>query len=173
MNCQRCATFCPTQAITIRKNLNKYRSNANWTQEVLTGIRKQAETGGIVLTGMGCDKPNMTYWDRLLLNASQVTNPSIDPLREPMELRTYIGSKPDSLKLDMDESGGVTVKTKLAPQLRLETPIMFSAMSYGSISLNVLKSLARAASEFGTFYNTAREDSKRVYTNMETMLLFR
>jgi glutamate synthase domain-containing protein 2 len=153
VNCQRCATFCPTQAITIRENPNHYRPNVNWNQEVLTGIKKQAETGGVVLTGMGCDKPNLTYWDRLLLNASQVTNPSIDPLREPMELRTYIGSKPDKLELDFS-NGNVALKTKLAPQLRLETPIMFSAMSYGSISLNVHKSLARAASEFGTFYNT-------------------
>jgi glutamate synthase domain-containing protein 2 len=153
VNCQRCATFCPTQAITIRENPNHYRPNANWTQEVLTGIKKQAETGGVVLTGMGCDKPNLTYWDRLLLNASQVTNPSIDPLREPMELRTYIGSKPDKLELDFS-SGEAVLKTKLAPQLMLETPIMFSAMSYGSVSLNVHKSLARAASEYGTFYNT-------------------
>ncbi len=153
VNCQRCATFCPTQAITIRENPNHYKSNANWTQEVLTGIKKQAETGGVVLTGMGCDKPNLTYWDKLLLNASQVTNPSIDPLREPMELRTYIGPKPDKLELAMD-GDEVMLKTKLAPQLRLETPIMFSAMSYGSVSLNVHKSLARAASEFGTYYNT-------------------
>jgi glutamate synthase domain-containing protein 2 len=154
VNCQRCATFCPTQAITIRPNPNQYRSNANWTQEVLTGIKKQAETGGVVLTGMGCDKPNLTYWDRILLNASQVTNPSIDPLREPMELRTYIGSKPDKLDLELDQDNGVVLKTKLSPQLQLETPIMFSAMSYGSISLNVHKSLARAATEAGTFYNT-------------------
>jgi glutamate synthase domain-containing protein 2 len=154
VNCQRCATFCPTQAITIRPNPNHYRSNANWTQEVLTGIKKQAETGGVVLTGMGCDKPNLTYWDRILLNASQVTNPSIDPLREPMELRTYIGSKPDKLDLELDQDNGVVLKTKLSPQLQLETPIMFSAMSYGSISLNVHKSLARAATEAGTFYNT-------------------
>jgi glutamate synthase domain-containing protein 2 len=154
VNCQRCATFCPTHAITIRENPNRYRSNANWTQEALTGIKKQAETGGVVLTGMGCDKPNLTYWDRLLLNASQVTNPSIDPLREPMELRTYIGSKPDKLDLTTDQDGGVVLRTKLAPQLQLDTPIMFSAMSYGSISLNVHKSLARAATEAGTFYNT-------------------
>jgi glutamate synthase domain-containing protein 2 len=161
VNCQRCATFCPTQAITIRENPNHYRSNANWTQEVLTGIKKQAETGGVVLTGMGCDKPNLTYWDRILLNASQVTNPSIDPLREPMELRTYIGSKPDKLDLEMDQDNGVILKTKLAPQLQLETPIMFSAMSYGSISLNVHKSLARAASEAGTFYNTGEGGLER------------
>jgi glutamate synthase domain-containing protein 2 len=46
------------------------------------------------------------------------------------------------------------LKTKLNPQLKLETPILFSAMSYGSISLNACKSLARAAAEIGTFYNT-------------------
>ncbi|MEJ2126576.1 MAG: 4Fe-4S binding protein, partial [Candidatus Bathyarchaeota archaeon] len=70
VNCQRCATFCPTNAITIKKNPNVYRNNANWTQEALIGIKKQAETGGVVLTGMGCDKPELTYWDRLLINAS-------------------------------------------------------------------------------------------------------
>ena len=44
VNCQRCVVFCPTQAITIRENPNRYRSNANWTQEAITGIKKQAET---------------------------------------------------------------------------------------------------------------------------------
>ena len=48
--------------------------------EAIRDVKKQAENGGVILTGMGCDKPDFTYWDRLLLNASQVTNPSIDPL---------------------------------------------------------------------------------------------
>ncbi len=152
-NCQRCVVFCPTQAITIRKNPNCYRENANWTQEAITAVKKQAETGGIILTGMGCDKPHLTYWDRLLLNASQVTNPSIDPLREPMELRTYLGAKPDRLEMETEE-GSIVLKTKLAPQLSLEAPILFSAISYGSTSIRVHESLARAASEFGTLFNT-------------------
>ncbi len=46
------------------------------------------------------------------------------------------------------------LKTTLAPQVRIETPIMFSAMSYGAISLNVHEALARAASMSGTLYNT-------------------
>jgi len=152
-NCQRCVVFCPTHAITIRKNPNAYRDNAHWTQEAITSIKKQAETGGVILTGMGCDKPHFTYWDKLLLNASQVTNPSIDPLREPMEIRTFLGPKPDGLELDL-ENGEVVLKIKLAPQLSLETPIMFAAMSYGAISLNAHIALARAASEFGTYFNT-------------------
>ncbi|MEM3377491.1 MAG: glutamate synthase-related protein [Candidatus Bathyarchaeia archaeon] len=153
VNCQRCVTFCPTHAITIRKNPNAYRENSNWSWETIRDIKKQSETSGVILTGMGCDKPHFTYWDRLLLNASQVTNPSIDPLREPMEIRTYLGAKPDALEMEL-ENGDVVLKTQLTPQLCLETPIMFSAMSYGAISLNVQEALARAATECGTYFNS-------------------
>ncbi len=153
INCQRCVTFCPTHAITIRKNPNINRDNANWTFDAIREVKKQAESGGVILTGMGCDKPHYSYWDRLLLNASQVTNPSIDPLREPMEIRTYLGTKPDRLEMKF-ENGQVLLKTQLTPQLCLDTPIMFSAMSYGAISLNVHESLARAATECGTYFNS-------------------
>ena len=153
VNCQRCVTFCPTHAITIRKNPNVSRENFNWTSEALRDLKRQAESGAVILTGMGCDKPYFTYWDRLLLNASQVTNPSIDPLREPMEIRTYLGAKPDKVNLE-SKNGELVLKTDLTPQLRLDTPIMFSAMSYGAISLNAHEALARAATECGTYFNT-------------------
>ncbi len=153
VNCKRCVIMCPTQAISIQKNPNLYRDNSSWSYEAIKDIKKQAETGGVLLTGMGSDKPHLTYWNRLLVNASQVTNPSIDPLREPMEMRTYLGAKPDAIELEY-ENGDISLKTKLAPQLTLETPIMFSAMSYGAISLNVHESLARAATQAGTYFNT-------------------
>ena len=153
VGCHRCVTLCPTGALTIRENPLAFRPNANWTAMRLRNIYKQAETGGILLSGMGCDRPYPIYFDHLLLNASQVTNPSIDPLREPMELRTYIGRKPDRVEVTQG-SDGVRLKTKMAPQLILETPIMFSAMSYGSISYNACLSLARAAKKSGILYNT-------------------
>ncbi len=153
VNCQRCVTFCPTHAITIRKNPNANRDNANWTVEAIRDLKRHAESGGVQITGMGNDKPAFSYWDRLVLNASQVTNPSIDPLREPMEIRTYLGAKPDHLQFTVD-NGDLSLQTKLAPQLCLDTPIMFSAMSYGAISLNVHMSLARAATACGTYFNT-------------------
>ncbi|WP_455369713.1 glutamate synthase-related protein [[Eubacterium] cellulosolvens] len=163
VNCQRCVVFCPTRALTIRRNPVEYRKNSNWTQETIIDLKKQAETGGIVLTGMGSSKPNLTYFDRLLLNASQVTNPSIDPLREPMELTTFLGSKPEKIDLK-EEIDGINLQTKLTPQLRIETPIMFSAISYGAVSFNVHKSLAQAASESGTFFNTGEGGlDKRLY----------
>ena len=153
VGCHFCEGICPTGALTIRRNPSEFKLNSNWDAQAIKNITKQAETGGVLLTGMGSDKPYPIYWDHILLNASQVTNPSIDPLREPMELRTYIGRKPDRLELDYVK-GKPNIKTKLSPQLKLETPILFSAMSYGSISLNACKSLARAAAEVGTFYNT-------------------
>jgi glutamate synthase domain-containing protein 2 len=118
--------------------------------DALMNVYKQAETGGVLLTGMGCDRDYPIYWDRIVLDASQVTNPSIDPLREPMELRTYLGAKPDKLEI----GSGKKLKTHLAPQLTLDIPVMFSAISYGAISFNACESLARAAAESGTYWNT-------------------
>lgn len=149
VNCHRCVTLCPTDALRIRKYPLEFKENYNWTGEMINNIYKQAETGGVLLTGMGNPTKKKIYWDHLLLNASQVTNPSIDPLREPMELKTFLGRKPE--RLEFDQEGNIT---NLPPQIELETPIMFSAMSFGSISLNACKSLARAASEMGIMYNT-------------------
>jgi glutamate synthase domain-containing protein 2 len=149
VGCHRCVVFCPTEALTIRRNPLDYRENYNWRPEVIEDIIKQSETGGVLLTGMGNDKSYRIYWDHLVLNASQVTNPSIDPLREPMELTTYLGRKPDRV-----EFSTLGLKTELAPQVKLEIPVMFSAMSYGAVSLNVQESLARAATEMGTLWNT-------------------
>jgi glutamate synthase domain-containing protein 2 len=149
VGCHRCVVLCPTGALTVKKYPLEFRENAHWTPDYIRSIYLQAETGGILLTGMGNDRPYPVYWDHMVLNASQVTNPSIDPLREPMELKTYLGRKPKAVKIKNGK-----LAEKLPPQLELDVPIMFSAMSFGSISLNAVKSLAQAARETGTFFNT-------------------
>ena len=148
--CHRCVDLSPTGALRIEKYVCDYRDNANWTPRYQQEICRQANTGGVLLSAMGNPQPYPIYWDKILLNASQVTNPSIDPLREPMEIRTILGRKPDRLQV---ERKGKSV-TKMPPQVMLETPIMFSAMSFGSISLNAQKSLAMAAKNMGTLFNT-------------------
>jgi len=159
VGCHRCESMCPTGALKIKERQSQFKTNANWSAHHLKNLYKQADAGGIMLTGMGSDKPYPIYWDHILFNASQVTNPSIDPLREPMEIKTFIGKKSQELKFGKKEIGKgknnkVRLKTKVSPQLELSTPIIFSAMSYGSISFNTCKSLATASSEFGTYYNT-------------------
>lgn len=150
VDCQRCVCICPTGALKIVDNPNKFRNNSNWSQQIMTEVYKQAETGGVLLSAMGNPKEYPVYWDKILLNASQVTNPPIDPLREPMETKVFLGKKPKNVSFNEDGS----VKTETTPTLVLSTPIMFSAMSYGSISRNAHESLARAATELGIFYNT-------------------
>ncbi|MGN0819119.1 MAG: glutamate synthase-related protein [Christensenellaceae bacterium] len=150
VNCQRCVSLCPTRALKIVKNDNRLKENANWQEDTIKEIYKQANSGGVLLSSMGNPKPLPVYWDKILINASQVTNPPIDPLREPMETRVYLGKKPSGM--ERDENG--ELKTELSPQLKLSMPVMFSAMSYGSISYNAHESLARAAKELGIYYNT-------------------
>ena len=150
VDCQRCVTLCPTRALKIRKNENQFRENGNWSQQVMDEVYKQAGSGGVLLSAMGNPREYPVYWDKILLNASQVTNPPIDPLREPMETKTFLGKKEQ--EIHYDENGRAEFKHN--PYLELDVPVMFSAMSFGSISKNAHESLARAAQELGTYYNT-------------------
>ena len=150
VNCHRCVTLCPAGALKIVRTDHCFKPSANYTEEVIKDIYRQADTGGVLLSSMGTPKDYPVYWDKMLINASQVTNPSIDPLREPMEIKTFLGRKPEEVKYNPDGS----ISVEKYPNLELKTPIMFSAMSYGSISKNAHLCLARAAEKLGTFYNT-------------------
>lgn len=150
VNCHRCVALCPTRALKIVRTDHTFKENANWSGKAITEIYKQAENGGVLLSSMGNPEKYPVYFDKIVLNASQVTNPSIDPLREPMETRVFLGAKPENI--ERDERG--RLKNNLPPQIRLSMPVMFSAMSYGSISYNAHESLARAAAELGILYNT-------------------
>lgn len=149
VNCQRCVVMCPTRALQIQPWPNSFRPHSNWDETTIKHIYAQAESGGILLTGMGNDRPYPIYWDHLLLNASQVTNPSIDPLREPIELTTFLGRKPAQVKFDHHHQ----LAEDMPPQLKLQLPVMFSAMSFGSISLNAHKALSKAARAMGIYWN--------------------
>ena len=150
VNCQRCVSLCPTRALKIVKSDCTLRENSNWQNETIQEIYKQASSGGVLLSSMGNPKSFPVYWDKILINASQVTNPSIDPLREPMETHVFLGKKPDQIERDQDGK----IICELPPQINLAMPVMFSAMSYGSISYNAHASLARAATRLGILYNT-------------------
>ncbi|MDD3947530.1 MAG: glutamate synthase-related protein [Clostridia bacterium] len=150
VDCQRCVCLCPTHALKIIPNPNSFRKNNNWKQSLLCEIYKQAESGGILTSSMGNPEEFPIYFDKILINASQVTNPSIDPLREPMETKVYLGSRPQGVQ--KDASGKIICD--LPVHLWLNMPIMFSAMSYGSISYNAHKAMAMASKKLGIFYNT-------------------
>ncbi|MDR1066281.1 MAG: alpha-hydroxy-acid oxidizing protein [Clostridiales bacterium] len=150
VNCHRCVSICPTRALKIVKTDNTFRENNNWKVDIIKDIYRQAESGGVLLSSMGNSKDYPIYFDKLLINASQVTNPSIDPLREPMETRVFLGKKPQAIERGPDGS----LLDNAPPQLELDVPVMFSAMSYGSISYTAHECLARASQKLGIYYNT-------------------
>jgi Glutamate synthase domain 2 len=150
VDCQRCVAICPTRALKIVKSENTFKDNDNWKQDTIENIFRQAATGGILLSSMGNPHPQVNYFDKLLINASQVTNPSIDPLREPMETKVFLGRK--SEKVERDKNGKIIAEK--IPELELSLPVMFSAMSFGSISYNAHQALAQAAETLHTYYNT-------------------
>ncbi|MCC7568913.1 MAG: IMP dehydrogenase [Candidatus Methanofastidiosa archaeon] len=151
--CHRCISFCPADAITIRERTATYRHHPHWDEESREDIYNQANTGRVILGGMGNARSYPPIFDRLLLDACQITNPSIDPLREPMETRVYLGKKPATVEIT-GSGRDVELKTSLSPNLKLETPIMVAHMSYGAVSLAAQKSFAMAAQRLGTYMGT-------------------
>ena len=73
---------------------------------------------------MGNPKPLPAYWDKILINASQVTNSPIDPFRKPMETKVFLGKKPE--KITRGKVG--KLQCDLSPQIELSMPVMFSEM---------------------------------------------
>ncbi|HSV96884.1 MAG TPA: glutamate synthase-related protein [Spirochaetota bacterium] len=140
--CQRCVKMCPRNAIHIACQ-PMHTSHNYWTPDYVNAIwRQSGARGGVLLVGNGATGPQRRYFDHMMFDACQVTNPSIDPLREPMEIRTYLGRKAERFGEDM------------GPQLKLEVPIMFGAMSFGALNLRVHEAEARATRSIGTFWNT-------------------
>jgi glutamate synthase domain-containing protein 2 len=106
-----------------------------------------------MLTSCGNDLPYPSIFDDLILDAAQVTNPAIDPLREPIETKTFFGGKLSELDIEEDKKG-ISLKTKLPPNIELSLPIMVGQMSLGSISYNAQIALFKAAIEVGTLVGT-------------------
>ena len=94
VNCQRCVHMCPIHALAIVDWPQVGNGTNNWSLDAIQDVQKQAQSGAVLLSSMGNPQHYPIYWDHLLLNASQVTNPSIDPLREPMETRVFLGARP-------------------------------------------------------------------------------
>ena len=144
--CHRCEYTCPLDAIEIVEKKMCIRDNGLWKNSDVHRLHLQAKSGSVALTGMGSDSDVKVYWDNLLFNACQVTNPSIDPQREPMEMVTYLGRKAESLN---DFTNFAALQKSL---IRLEMPVVFAPMSYGSINLNLQKAMARVAKKKGLLW---------------------
>lgn len=67
VDCQRCVSLCPTRALKIVKSDCRLRENANWSDNTIKEIYKQAGSGGVLLSSMGNPNPLPVYWDKILI----------------------------------------------------------------------------------------------------------
>nr|MBP7323552.1 FMN-binding glutamate synthase family protein [Deltaproteobacteria bacterium] len=146
--CHRCDIMCPRQAIRIVEDPLVTRPHGVWSSSHIQRAHLQAASGSVALTGFGAETALPIFWDKILFNACQVTNPSIDPQREPMETITYLGRKAERL-------GDVVEPQEMLRRLiPVNIPIVFAPMSYGSINLNLQKAMARVAKELNLLWYT-------------------
>ena len=141
--CQRCAAMCPNRSVEIRVRPSQMAPHATYTDRVRQGITAQASTGGVLLSSCGNDGPYDHIFDHIVLDAAQVTNPSIDPLREQVETRTFVGRR--SGKVTLSGDGCVTESDGSGPIVAMDMPLMLGHISLGAVSYNTQKSLFMAA----------------------------
>ena len=151
--CKRCALMCPQAAIEIRPHHIQYSPHLTYDDRIRRIIYEQSSTGGVLLASCGNDLPYRFIFDDLLLDACQVTNPAIDPLREPIETQIFLGKKSNNLSLDCD-TRDVMLKLEYPPNIELQVPIIVGHMSIGSISYNACLSILNAVKKIGTLAGT-------------------
>ena len=150
--CQRCVVMCPGKAIHISQSESCLPPHGNYTRKIRNIIWAQSGNGGVLLSATGNDRPIRSIFDDLLLDACQVTNPSIDPLRETIETKIFFGRKPKKLEFigESDDLNDISLKTKILPNFEIDMPIMVGHMSLGSISYNACQAIYQAARELNT-----------------------
>jgi len=143
--CGRCVNMCPAHAIEVHQIPSQFPPHANFNERVRRAIMSQASTGGVLLTSCGTDIAYPVMFDEMLLDAAQVTNPSIDPLRETVETVAYLGGRKG--RLEISDEGRIYLGGDPAPMVAMDMPIMIGHISLGSVSYNAQKALLMAAKE--------------------------
>jgi len=147
--CQRCVIMCPGKAIHISQSESCLPPHGNYTEKIRNIIWAQSGTGGVLISATGNDRPIRSIFDDLLLDSCQVTNPSIDPIREIIETKIFFGRKPKKLDFTTasNDVNEVSLKTNNSVNFEIEMPIMIGHMSLGSISYNACQAIYQAAKE--------------------------
>ena len=148
--CQRCVEMCPVGALEIRQVPNSMAPHGTYSERHRRAILAQANSGGVLLSSCGTDLPYNSIFDDLLLDAAQVTNPAIDPLRETVETKTYVGSRAG--RLTLTQEGKIT--QACGPGVLMDLPIMLGHVSLGAVSYNTQKALFLAARQLNILAGT-------------------
>lgn len=135
VGCGMCATVCPNGAIkVVRNDDDRYaiRYRAENAQSLKRGGRSNLNTEGRTL-------------DKIKIGRiSQMTDPSLDPIRHNFELRTPFGRVLSPEKLELAVDGDNLIQTQVLPPNRWIYPVIFGDMSIGALSSRMWEAIAIA-----------------------------
>ncbi len=129
--CGYCTMSCPSGSI-YHVTLNKDYWGS-WNPQLRNQTFQMAKTGKYVVEGKGSDRTFLN-WDNLIFLPGQLAKPPLLD-NEPVDTSVVIGPRAKK-------------------PIRLETPIMIGAMSFGSMSIEAKTALAIGATAAGSISNT-------------------
>ncbi len=129
--CGYCTMSCPSGSI-YHVTLNKDYWGA-WNPEIRNNAFKVAETGKALVEGKGTSR-KFPDWDNLIFLPGQLKHPPLLD-NEPVNTKIVIGERSKR-------------------PIKLDTPILIGAMSFGSLSVEAKEALALGASAVGSMSNT-------------------
>ena len=133
VGCKICEEMCPTHAIYVRPLADEGRGI--WSNSTMVEIKRKSQTGSYKLRGCGLTRKIPTFDDLSILPA-QVSRPPIDSYREPCNTSVVLGDR-------FAEN-----------PIKIDTPIMIGAMSFGALSKEAKIALAIGSSKVGSIANT-------------------
>ncbi|KZX17140.1 ferredoxin-dependent glutamate synthase 1 [Methanobrevibacter cuticularis] len=133
IGCRICEEMCPNNAINVDAIVED--SRGIWSYNTLSEITRKSQEGSYKIRSTGSLRDLPTF-DDLVLIPAQVSRPPIDKYREPCITNVTLGSR------------------FAEKPLKLATPIMIGAMSFGALSKEAKMALAIGSSLIGTATNT-------------------
>ncbi len=129
--CNYCTMRCPSGSIYhVTLNRDYWGS---WNPELRDDAFRIGRTGKYIVQGKGTDR-KLLNWDDLIFLPSQLARaPLLD--NEPVDV-------------------GIVVGPRSGRPIRLDTPILVGAMSFGALSIEAKVALARGAAAVGSMSNT-------------------
>jgi len=133
VGCKICEEMCPNNAIYVTPLPDENRGI--WSNYTMLEIKRKSREGTYKVRGCGATR-HVPSFDDLTILPAQVSRPPIDKYREPCNSEVILGDR------------------YAENPIKISTPIMIGAMSFGAISKEAKIALARGSKLAGTITNT-------------------